>query len=261
MNFLVKLLLLTTTYPHRMSNFLPRDSTILKKARAASGKSDVSTAQVLHRHKYFLTDEMAVFQVEDHLFRVPQYLLGINSPFFRSMFSLPRGDGEEVEGRSETNPVCLPGVTVVEFETLLQYLFEGMHDDFRLPQPGWIALLSIAHRYEFLNVYKRAVREIYDFKPSLEPPDSKLDYVMLISVAEKYDVPLQHMVPTFTALVLRENPLEDAEAAHLSILTLCRLARAREHYLRRYTLRPSRLSDRLDGAERIVREIWLLNTT
>jgi len=155
-----------------------------------------------------------------------------------------------------------------------------MHDDFRLPQSGWIALLSIAHRYEFLNMYKRAVREIYDFKPSecrnaeqksdadsdldagSESPDSKLDYVMLISVAEKYDVPLQHMVSTFIALVLRDNPLEDAEAAHLSTLTLCRLARAREHYLRRYNLRPARLSqnDRHDGAERIVREIWLPNT-
>jgi len=41
------------------------------------------------------------------------------------MFSLPCGDGEVVEGRSETNPIYLPSVTVVEFETLLQYLFEG----------------------------------------------------------------------------------------------------------------------------------------
>jgi hypothetical protein len=63
--------------------------------------------------------------VEDHLFRVPQYLLVINSPFFRSLFSLPHGVGEIVEGRSEANPIYLPSVTVVEFETLLQYLFEG----------------------------------------------------------------------------------------------------------------------------------------
>jgi hypothetical protein len=63
--------------------------------------------------------------VEDHLFRVPQYLLVINSPFFYSLFSLPLGVGEIVEGRSEANPINLPSVTVVEFETLLQYLFEG----------------------------------------------------------------------------------------------------------------------------------------
>ena len=156
-----------------------------------------------------------------------------------------------------------------------------MHDDFRLPQSRWIALLSIAHRYEFLNMYKRAIREIYDFTPSKyrnaeqksdtdsdsdagpQSLDSKLDYVMLISVAEKYDAPLQHLVPTFIALVLRPNPVEDAEAAHLSALTMCRLARAREHYLRKYPLSTTRLSqnDRREGAERIVREIWLPITT
>ena len=57
-------------------------------------------------------------------FRVPHYLLVINSPFFRYLFSLPHGDGEVGEGRSETNPIHLP-VMVVEFETPLQYPFEG----------------------------------------------------------------------------------------------------------------------------------------
>jgi len=133
-------------------------------------------------------------------------------------------------------------------------------------------------------MYKRAIREVYDFKPSeyrnaeqksdtdsdldagSESPDSKLDYVTLISVAERYDVPLQHVVPTFIVLVMRDKPLEDAEAAHLSRLTLCRLARARERYLRlTLKLRAIRVSgvseyNRHSEAERIVREIWLPNT-
>ena len=70
------------------------------------------------------------------------------------------------------------------------------------------------------------------------------------------------MAPTFIALVLRNDPLTDAEAAHLSTLTLCRLARAREHYLPGYVLAFNRLSqnDRRNGVERIVREMWLPNT-
>jgi len=149
-----------------------------------------------------------------------------------------------------------------------------MHDDFRLPQSRWIALLSIAHRYEFLNMYKRAIREIYDFTPSEYrnaeqksdtdsnlDADSKLDYVMLISVAEKYDVPLQHVVPTFITLVLRDDPLTDAEAAHLSTLTMCRLARAREHYYRGNTIDFLTHNERRNAAERSVKEIWPLTTT
>ena len=133
-------------------------------------------------------------------------------------------------------------------------------------------------------MYKRAIREIFDFKPSeyrnaeqksdtdldldagSKSPDSTLDYVTLISVAERYDVPPQHVVPTFIVLVMRLNPLEDAEAAHLSRLTLCRLARAREKYLRKtLSLRAIRMSgvseyDRPSEAEEIVRAIWLPNT-
>jgi len=62
-------------------------------------------------------------------------------------------------------------------------------------------------------------REIYDRRPSKHPnaqrvntdsnsdvdsdPKSKPDYAMLISAAEKYGVPLWHVVPTFVAFVMR----------------------------------------------------------
>jgi hypothetical protein len=53
---------------------------------------------------------------------------------------------------------------------------------------------------------------------------------MLISAAEKCDVPLQQVVPTFVALVMRIAPLTEAEVALLSIGTIVRLARAREDF-------------------------------
>ena len=43
------------------------------------------------------------------------------------------------------------------------------NDNFRLPQLSWVALLSIAHRYEFTNMRERAIREIYDRKPGKYP--------------------------------------------------------------------------------------------
>ena len=147
------------------------------------------------------------------------------------------------------------------------------NDTFRLPQSSWIALLSIAHRYEFMNARKRAIREIYDRGPSKYPnaqpantdsdsnvapdPDSRPDDAMLISAAEKYDVPIWHVVPTFVAFVVREEPLTEAEAALMSLGTVIRLAHAREDLLRKTNAgKPPSASQREAVAKNIARDIW-----
>ncbi|KAH8997939.1 hypothetical protein EDB92DRAFT_1837021 [Lactarius akahatsu] len=179
-------------------------------------------------------DEMTVFQVENRLFRVHRHFLAENSLVFSSMFSLPRttattGDSTaEAEGTSDANPIHLPGVTELEFETLLRYFYKSMHDGFSLPQPSWIALLSIAHHYEFLNVRERAIREIYG--PAAQQPQ---DHMLLISVAEKYDVSPQHLIPSLVSLVTRPQPLSEGEVASYSALTVSRIAHAREDFVRR----------------------------
>jgi len=121
------------------------------------------------------------------------------------------------------------------------------NDNFRLPQSSWVALLSIAHHYEFTDMRERAIREIYDSGPSKYPnaqrantdSDSDVDpdsnHAMLISAAEKYDVPLKHVVPTFVALVMRKEPLTEVEVALFSIGMIVRLAGAREDLLRNTT--------------------------
>jgi hypothetical protein len=188
-----------------------------------------------------------------------------------------------------------------------------MNDNFCLRLSSWIALLSIAHRYEIQSVHKRAIREIYDrhvkkYRKSQQrlnanlnaapmfsaftiqsnivvasstvmmdsPPisvaevpngpdsegdsDSELDYVMLISAAEKYDVPLQYVSPCFVELVMREEPLTEAEVVRLSTSTVCNFGRAREAFLRRTVGRPARNSlfsdNQLEVANTIVRDIW-----
>ena len=76
---------------------------------------------------------------------------------------------------------------------------------------------------------------------------------MLISAAEKCDVPLQHVVPTFVAFVMRTKPLTEAEVALFSIGTLVRVARAREDFLRKSTPgvgRPEAI------AKTIVCDVW-----
>ena len=150
----------------------------------------------------------------------------------------------------------------------------SMHDGFSLPVSSWIALLSIAHRYEFLNVRERATREIYNplrqwdmTQPGWEPESGSYltaapkletpDHLTLVSTAEKYDVPFREVLPSFVELVMREEPLSvtEVEIARLSTLTMYRLARAREDYLRR-TTRVGGLNTR-SVAKGIVRDIWL----
>jgi hypothetical protein len=124
-------------------------------------------------------------------------------------------------------------------------------------------LLSIAHRYDFLNVRERALDEIYG---SLQPHQE--DLALLISVAEKYDVPLLHVAPSLAGLILRAEPLTEAEVARFSALTVSRLAHAREEFRRkvasqrRRQLRKMRKMPKVRGTWiagvlcDIVRSIW-----
>jgi hypothetical protein len=213
------------------------------------------------------------------------------------MFSLPRTTattttGEstaEAEGTSDTNPIYLADVTELEFETLLRYFYKGfgnliflrisiahaamitagfsMHDGFKLPQPSWIALLSIAHRYEFLNVYERAIREIYD--PAAQQAQ---DHMLLIIIAEMYDVPPKHLIPSLVTFVMRPQPLSEGEVARFSALTVSRLAHAREDFVRRSVNAPPPLMFGLSPpnsggpswkekvAKDVVRKIWQIPT-
>jgi len=220
-----------------------QDATVLSNDRKiVKGEFSASTRPPRRHEEFYFTDEMTVFQVEDRLFRVHRHFLAENSLVFSSLFSLPRGLEEAdsaAEGATDANPIHLAGVTELEFETLLRYFYKSMHDGFSLPQASWIALLSIAHRYEFLNVRERAIREIYGVLLQLQDPlrqamhQPQPDHFLLIAVAEKYDVPPQYLIPSLIALVMRTQSLTEDEVARLSAITVSRIAHARENFVRR----------------------------
>lgn len=191
------------------------------------------------------------------------------------MFSLPRGaqvSSTDAEGTSDANPIYLSGVTELEFETLLRFFYKSIYDDFTLSQESWIALLSIAHRYEFLNVRERAIREIYGpFRArqkrwdvmATEKKEQKVqqelerhDYQLLISVAEKYDVLRRDVVPLLLLFVVREQPLTEGEVLGFSALTVSRLAHAREDFQRGRRLGGSMLGSTSLDPQEIVYRIW-----
>jgi len=91
-------------------------------------------------------------------------------------------------------------------------------------------------------VRERAIREIYNsFRARQKRWDSMMteeiqqeleqhDYQFLISVAEKYEVPLRYIVPLLLPFVVREQPLTEGEVLRFSALTVSRLAHAREDF-------------------------------
>jgi hypothetical protein len=144
---------------------------------------------------------------------------------------------------------------------------------FTLPQKSWITLLSIAHRYEFLDVRERAINEIYSpfqvrarqarldsilmSKEKVQEIQQELqqeDYQGLISVAEKYDVPFCHIVPLLLPFVMRVQPLTMREVSGFSTLTVTRLAHAREDFLRKR--RSKTVTVTRPDAEVIVHKVW-----
>jgi len=225
--------------------------TVLPEHYRVEEKPSAATQAPNRHEEFYFTDGMSIIQVENRLFRVHGHFLAENSPIFKAMFSLPVKDGRNADGMSDASPIHLSGVTVLEFETLLQFSYRGMHPDFSLPRTSWTALLSIAHRYEITSVCERATREIFKMPSKERKSDPRL-VQHLFSVVEKYDVSRARLFPWLVALVKRRKPLKPDEVALFSPLTMSRIARAREDCARRSG---SSKADPYD-VEDIVRRIW-----
>lgn len=150
------------------------------------------------------------------------------------------------ENRNEKNDhiIHLDGVTVLEFESLLTFFYEGYdnvhctcsvqisdvflsswQESFSMPIAKWVALLAITHRFRFTEAEYRARREVFERSISL-------DLVTRISLAEKHSVPTTFIVPALEDLIRRPEPLLEREIANLSGEMVARLGVARERYLR-----------------------------
>jgi hypothetical protein len=201
--------------------------------------------------RYYFQDDMAVFlvsnhstpsiivctfslcfvvidQVEDCLFRVHRYHLDRESQIF------PKSTGPK------DDPVELPGVTRAEFESLLNFFYDGcvpykkpsvslahllcvvprMHNETTRPLLFWTLLLSIATRFEMVHVRSRAITEIDIFNPWIDPVDQ-------VVLAVRHNVP-KWLPQAYTAICQRADPIEIEDARKLGLETTVLLAKSRE---------------------------------
>ncbi|KIY46747.1 hypothetical protein FISHEDRAFT_46717 [Fistulina hepatica ATCC 64428] len=90
----------------------------------ASGPSSKKKARVVVRDdKYYFEDGSCILQVEDTLFNVHRTILSKDNSSFSTMFSLPQGEDNVGEGKSDDNPIVLAGDTVSEFRHFLWALY------------------------------------------------------------------------------------------------------------------------------------------
>lgn len=96
-----------------------------------------------------------------------------------------------------------------------------------MPIANWVALLAIAHRFEFTDAEARARREVFEGTVG-----SNLSPMKKVALAEKHVVPISFIIPALEALVRRSKPLDKREIDSLSGEMVARLGVAREKYVR-----------------------------
>jgi hypothetical protein len=95
-----------------------------------------------------------------------------------------------------------------------------MHNETTPPLSAWTSILSISTRYQMKRVRTRAIKEIFDFWPRIDPVDQ-------VVLAVKHNVP-DWLPLAYAVLCQRDDPIEIDEAKKLGLETTVMLAKARE---------------------------------
>ncbi|KAF7309182.1 hypothetical protein MKEN_01120800 [Mycena kentingensis (nom. inval.)] len=133
--------------------------------------------------RFYVSNVNVTLQVEDTLFQIPASCLERNSKVFADMFKLPQGDDDsKIEGKSDANPIHLPGVSVNEFENLLEVLFpiDAFERQQNLSTDQWIDVLKLSTMWRFSQVREMAIQTLTRMA---------INSVDRIVLAKRYHVP------------------------------------------------------------------------
>ncbi|KAF7795712.1 hypothetical protein EIP86_006877 [Pleurotus ostreatoroseus] len=176
-----------------------------------------------NRHsQFYFTDDLVICDVEGCLFRVHRSLLDEDSVYFRNVFARNAS-----KGQSDDLPVLLWRVSRSSFETLLRYLYFGIHDDNSYSQSDWIDLLAAATDFSLPKIRAYTISKLGLLS---------LDAVDRIQLATKYDVP-EWLMMAYVELCSRDDPLHESEALALGAQLTAKVGEVRERMLRDTILR------------------------
>ncbi|TFY68764.1 hypothetical protein EVG20_g3430 [Dentipellis fragilis] len=188
----------------------------------ASSTTDMTLRRRRHPKYYNNLDKLSIFLVSGCLFQVQRSLLTRESTVFEGMFACPPPRGQE-EGDSDSAPIIIPDVSQAEFEALLEFLYEGMHDTYseNMTLEKAINLLSVSTRFECDNIKRRALEEITSRHEEMEPFDA-------IELGLRFHR-CEWVARAFIPLAERSTPLALSEVSRLPLDIATLLWHVREH--------------------------------
>ncbi|KJA28708.1 hypothetical protein HYPSUDRAFT_176537 [Hypholoma sublateritium FD-334 SS-4] len=143
--------------------------------------SDDSQQNPLRDDTYFL--EPVFFKVEGTLFQVPKHLFS-EIEVFSTTFTLPPGEGIDVDGSSEGHPFELLGVLKEDFRAFLQAIYPfGLQTHASMTVKQWISVLKLSDMWGFEKAKILAVNMIKSHKAIDNPIQKWL-------LGERYNVPV-----------------------------------------------------------------------
>ncbi|KAK0212409.1 hypothetical protein DFS33DRAFT_1482309 [Desarmillaria ectypa] len=127
--------------------------------------------------------ENSIFLVEDELFRAPRYQFIKHSETFRAMFALPQADADAVEGNTDDKPICLYGVSKIDFERLLNFMYPlDIPPVLKRTLKEWISILKLSTMWVMTEIRNSAIFHIMERNQEVEA-------VERITLGRSHDVP------------------------------------------------------------------------
>lgn len=177
-------------------------------------------AEKVRRHpKYYLNGGDVHFLVENWIFRVHRYFFERESQFFREKLGAPPPPGQPPKGSSDVNPFTLDDIREEDFSRFLWVFYNPKYYVYDANAEEWISILKLSHLWNFAEIKQMACRYLEDFT---------LDPIRKIELYQAYDVDKRLLIPAYTELVNRLEPLSLEEGRRLTLETALLIATARE---------------------------------
>ncbi|TDL18191.1 hypothetical protein BD410DRAFT_753467 [Rickenella mellea] len=174
---------------------------------------------VRHEQYYF---SFIVFRIENCLFKLPRHFVE-QSEVFQGMCDVAQADTEE--GTCDQRPIHLAQTKWKDFEAFLKVALPttegGAHNDTTLSCEEWLAVLELAHKYNFKNTRQLAITALNNHP---------MEEIKKITIIKKYEIE-EWASAAYEKLMVRDCSLTHDEMELLGLKLSSKMADAREKFM------------------------------
>ncbi|SJK98029.1 uncharacterized protein ARMOST_01285 [Armillaria ostoyae] len=140
------------------------------------------------------------------------------------MFALPQAETTNVEGSIDDNPIRLQGITKLDFERLLKYMYPtNIPPVLTKPLEDWISILKLSTMWSMIIIRN-------DVIPRILERHLEIDVIERIRLGRKYDLPAL-VTSGVTTLVNQGGGVSEGQAEALGWETALRIQWIRDKLL------------------------------